>query len=355
MDGLQQRGGHSAYDGSNGRKGACNMTRLIDVHRHLWDFDWFPPSHLMRGAVTRAKATNRTVEQVVDRIKQSPTMESSGDGAVKEMEHYGIDVSIILALDWGYAYGPEEDSTTPVEEFNRLTMEACKKHPGKLYAMAGIDPRRPRAVAMFEDMVVNHGAVGLKVYPPCGFQPNDPICFPMYKKAIELDVPVLIHTGGTGIPTGRSRWTWPEWVEEVGVEFPELRILMGHTNLQTPFETGAYWRGLTAAQAQKNIYLDLCDWQGLGAVDDENIPQLLKVIRIFLNRVGPERILWGTDLPQTGVGRKGIHENEVWVDIFKNLPEWGEKHGIRFTEDERDGICFRGAEKVFSNIFGKKD
>src|SRR4051812_33545756 len=104
------------------------MTRIIDVHRHLWDFDWFPPSHLMRGAVARAPATNRTVEQMVDRIKQSPSMEATGAGAVKEMEHYGIDVSIILALDWGYAYGQEEDSTTPVEEFNRLTMEACKRY-----------------------------------------------------------------------------------------------------------------------------------------------------------------------------------------------------------------------------------
>ena len=76
----------------------------------------------------------------------------------------------------------------------------------------------------------------------------------------------LIHTGGAGYSRSKSRWTWPEWVEEVGVDLPELRILMGHTNLQTPFETGAYWRGLTAAQGKANIYLDLCDWQGLGAV-----------------------------------------------------------------------------------------
>lgn len=329
------------------------MTKVIDVHRHLWDFDWFPPSHLMSGAEQRAKATNRTVEQVVDRIKQSPTMDPTGDGAIREMEKYGIDSSIILALDWGYAYGPEEDSTTPVEEFNRITIEACKKYPGKLYAMAGIDPRRPKAVKLFEEMV-NLGAVGLKVYPPCGFQPNDPICFPMYKKAIEMDVPVLIHTGGVGSSRALTRWTWPEWVEEVAVEFPELRILMGHTNLQTPFETGAYWRGLTAARSKPNIYLDLCDWQALGAVKDENIPELLRAMRVFLDTVGPRRICWGTDLPQTGVGRKGIYENEVWIDIFRNLPEWGEKHGIRFTDEERDGICHGAAEDVLRNVYGKK-
>ncbi|MFN8535231.1 MAG: amidohydrolase family protein [Dehalococcoidia bacterium] len=329
------------------------MTRLIDVHRHLWGFDWFPPSHLRSGAVTRARDTNRSVEQVLDRIRQSPTMDETGSGAIAEMEKYGIDVSVILALDWGYAYGPEEDSTTPVEEFNRLTMEVCKKYPGKLYAMAGIDPRRPRAAKLFEEMVVQHGAVGLKVYPPNGFQPNEEMCFAMYEKAIELDVPVLIHTGGVGSRFAKTRWTWPEWVEEVAVQFPKLRILMGHTNLQTPFESGAYWRGLTAARSKPNIWLDLCDWQVLGAVKDENIPVLLRAMRVFLDTVGPERIVWGTDLPQTGVGRKAQYETQTWADIFKNLPEWGEKYGVRFTEDERDGICFRAAEKVFSNIFAK--
>jgi len=327
------------------------MTMIIDVHRHLWGFDWFPPSHLRSGAEERARATNRTVEQVLERIRQSPTMDETGEGAIREMEQYGIDVSVIQTLDWGYAYGPEEDSTVPVEEFNRKTLAVCQKYPGRLYAMAGIDPRRPRAVKLFEEMVVEHGAVGLKVYPPCGFQPNDEICWPMYKKAIELDVPVLIHTGGVGSRLAKTRWTWPEWVEEVAVMFPELRIMMGHTNLQTPFETGAYWRGLTAARSKPNIYLDLCDWQVLGAVKDENIPELLRVMRVFLDTVGPYRIVWGTDLPQTGVGRKAQHETQTWTDIFKNLPEWGEKYGIRFTEEERDGICHLAAKRVYRTIF----
>ena len=40
----------------------------------------------------------------------------------------------------------------------------------------------------------------------------------------------------------------------------------------------------------------------------------------------------------------------TWANIFKNLPEWGEKHGIRFTEDERDGICHLAAREILSNI-----
>jgi predicted TIM-barrel fold metal-dependent hydrolase len=291
----------------------------------------------------------KDVDEVLERVKQAKTMDPTRDGADQEMRQYGIDVSIIQTLDWGMAYGPEEDSPMPVADFNRITLAATKKYPGRIFAMAGIDPRRPQAVKLFEEMVVEHGAVGLKVYPPCGFQPNDPVCFPMYRKAIELNVPVLIHTGGAG-KTSRTRWTWPEWVEEVAVEFPDLRIMMGHTNLQSRFETGAFWRGLTAARNKRNIWLDLCDWQVLGAVKDENIPELLRVMRVFLDDVGPGRIVWGTDLPQTGVGRRRQHETQVWTDIFKNLREWGDKYGIRFTQEEEEGIAFRAAMKCFRNI-----
>lgn len=320
------------------------MVRLIDVHRHLWGFDWFPPSHLPKlTAEALARRTGRSVEEVMGRIRQSPTMESTGAGAVAEMEHYGIDHSVIQTLDWGLAYGPEEDNQLPVEEFHRLTYEAAARHPGKLWAMCGVDPRRPRAVAFFEDCVKNQGAVGLKVYPPNGYQANDERCFPMYEKAIELDVPALIHTGG-------NIWTWAEWVELVARRYPDLRIIMGHANLSGPFETGTYWRGLIAASGKRNVWLDLTDWQVTGAVDEGNIPQLLRVIRVFLDRMGPGRIVWGTDLPQAGVGSRARGRTEVWTDIVTNLPDWGARHGIDFTEEERDGLCFGAAEEAFRNV-----
>jgi predicted TIM-barrel fold metal-dependent hydrolase len=320
------------------------MTRLIDVHRHLWGYDWFPPSHL-RNTASRI-ARGRPIEEALDRIRQSPSMEATGAGAISEMEHYGIDVSFIMTLDWGMAYGPDEDNILPAEEFHRLTYEVCKKYPGKLYAMCGMDPRRPRVTAFFEECVKNYGAVGYKLYPPNGYQANAEFCWPIYRKCVELDVPILIHVDSS------SMWTMPEWVAEVARAMPDLRIMMGHTNLQSPFETGAYWRGLITGRAD-NIWLDLCDWQALGAVTDENIPELLKVIRVFLDRKGPERIVWGTDLPQAGVGGKARAQNERWVDIFKNLPEWGNKYGITFSERERDGICFEAAESVYRNVFKK--
>ena len=317
---------------------------LIDVHRHLWGFDWFPPSHLPTfTAEAIARRTGRTVEQVLERIRQSPTMDESGDGAVEEMATYGIDHSVIQVLDWGMAYGPEEDNQLPVEEFHRRSYAAVARHPGKLWAMCGVDARRPRAVAFLEECVRDYGAVGWKVYPPNGYQASDERLFPMYEKAQELDVPVLIHTGG-------NIWAWPEWVELVARRYPDLRIMMGHTNLQFPWETQAYWRGLIAGRGKRNVWLDICDWQALGAVREENQPELAKVLRVFIDSVGAERVVWGTDLPQAGVGSRARGQTEVWTHIAKNLPEWGAQYGVTFTEEERDGLCHGAAMQCMSNI-----
>ena len=115
------------------------MTKIIDIHRHLWGYDWFPPSHLPKfSAEPIAKKTGRTVDEVLERIKQSPTMDATGKVAIDEMDHYGIDVSIIQVLDWGLAYGPGEDNQVPAEEFNRLTQEVCKKYNKSFKKLSGV-------------------------------------------------------------------------------------------------------------------------------------------------------------------------------------------------------------------------
>ncbi len=101
-------------------------TKIIDIHRHLWGYDWFPPSHLPKfSAEAIARRTNRSVDEVLERIKQSPTMDATGKVAREEMDSYGIDASIMMVLDWGLAYGPEEDNQLPAEEFNRLAQDVC--------------------------------------------------------------------------------------------------------------------------------------------------------------------------------------------------------------------------------------
>ena len=95
-------------------------------------------------------------------------------------------------------------------------------------------------------------------------------------------------------------------------------------------------------------WLDICDWQVLNAVNEENLEALLKVLRVFFDSMGPERIVWGTDLPM--VGSEAVNNTLTWSDIARNLPEWGSKYNITFTDEERDGLCEGAGKAVLSNF-----
>jgi len=43
--------------------------------------------------------------------------------------------------------------------------------------------------------------------------------------AIEYDVPVMFHSGDTYSPTGRIKYSHPIHIDDLAVDFPELKIV----------------------------------------------------------------------------------------------------------------------------------
>lgn len=321
--------------------------KLIDIHRHLWDTDWFPPAHRMAFAERAAKRSwpERDPADIFPRVGKG-VYDPDGSGMLRDMDELGIGTSVIMVMDWGMPYVVKglADAPTPIREINRQILALRDKYPNRVQGFCGVDPRRHDAMEVFETAVKEWGAIGLKVYPPCGYYANDPLMLPLYRRASDLNVPVLIHSGGSMFDM-LSKYSIPEPIEEVAVQFPDLKVILGHTNLQGRFESGSYWRAIQIAGAVTNIYLDLCDWQVTGALDERNISQFWHVLEIMRDSVGAQRMLWGTDLPM-GRGRQ-FELTRRWVDIFKNLPAEARPYDVTFTEDERDLICFGNAERLF--------
>jgi predicted TIM-barrel fold metal-dependent hydrolase len=260
------------------------------------------------------------------------------------MDDLGIDVSTIMVMDWGMAYMAkgQPDSPMPIREINRHILSLRDKYPSRVYGFCGVDPRREGSLELFETAVNEWGAVGLKVYPPYGFYASDSVMTPFYQKASDLGVPVLIHTGGSMFDL-LSKWSVPEPVEEVAVQFPDLNIIWGHANLQGRFESGSYWRAIQIAGSVTNLYLDLSDWQVTGALDERNIDDFWHVLDVMRNSVGAHRILWGTDMPMTG---RGYDQTRRWVQMFESLPEEAGAYGVTFTQEETELICYQNAERL---------
>jgi hypothetical protein len=159
-----------------------------------------------------------------------------------------------------------------------------REHPGRLAAFAGVNPvEGKKAVEELERCVKELGFRGCGEF---GYMDLlDERCFPIYEKCIELDVPILIHTGFTS-PTCPLKYGSPVPLDEVAMLYPDLTIIAAHCGFPWFLE-------LASVLARRpNVYVDV------SALGVPLLPDMLRqqVIFAFLG-MGVRRVLFGTDFP----------------------------------------------------------
>lgn len=325
--------------------------RIIDSHVHWWkEIGFFPSGFQWDIAVIVAKSKwpYRDPNEVLKRGEgigsdKIMPLDPDGSGLIKDAKDMGIDVSVILPLDSGMTW--REDAAVPIEEINKAGTDLAGKHKGEVFSYCGVDPRRPNAVKLFEKAVTEWGAKGLKLYPPCGFYSNDPKCLPLYQKAVELGVPVVIHTGYTFLPSMRSYPAHPKYIEDVAMNFPDLNIIIAHSGIQTR-SSYAWWEdAMGIAWTHYNIYFDISCWTEKAIGLTHNIPELIRILRTQCDMVGAHRILFGTDRPGYMIpdDRDAIIK---YIEILKNLVEVAKEHGMVFSHEEVELILGGNAERI---------
>jgi predicted TIM-barrel fold metal-dependent hydrolase len=137
------------------------------------------------------------------------------------MDEAGIDKSVVLPIDCTSAHGGKVFS-------NEQVAQAVQDQP-RLIGFASVDPNLPNAAAELERAVRELGLRGLKLDPALqGFDPGDRSVYPVYEKAAELDIPMVIHAGLSWAPLGRSANANPLALESVAHDIPELRFCIAH-------------------------------------------------------------------------------------------------------------------------------
>ena len=106
-----------------------------------------------------------------------------------------VDKAVILSLDGVInAQGDLDKSKTQIYVPNEYVYEQTRRYPNLLYA-ASINPYRKDAIERLEQAKL-HGAVLIKWIPSIMYiDPADPAIIPFYKKMVELNIPLLTHTG----------------------------------------------------------------------------------------------------------------------------------------------------------------
>lgn len=255
---------------------------IIDAHTHIWGQGWLPDWWLPFFSETLSRRENMSFEEA--KSARLAALDPLGDKMVVNMTKAGIDKSMICCLDWGLVEN-RGDAPLSIEEINRAHSEACRRHPGKLFWAVGVDPRRKNAKSVLEKGVKEWGAKALKLYPPCGFYPNDRIVYPLYEKCIELGVPVDIHTGPISGPL-RSKYSHPLHLDDVAVDFPELTIIATHTG------HGSWQEMLAIARTRPNIICTISGWQWWRKASPLNVYQ---TVRLLMDLLGSPRLMFASD------------------------------------------------------------
>ena len=102
----------------------------------------------------------------------------------------------------------------------------CRAHGPRYIGFAGVDPHRGQAaVDEFEMAVRELGLRGLNVQGfEHGLAIDDPLLFPLYKKCLELDVPVNIHCGMNFSTHASIAHGQPLALDRVMMALPGLRV-----------------------------------------------------------------------------------------------------------------------------------
>ena len=186
------------------------------------------------------------------------------------------DVEIGLTAAW---WGPQGALIT-----NDEVASFVREYPGRLVGVASVDLAQPMdAVRELRRCVRQLGFRGLRIVPWLwGLPPDDRRYYPLYAECIELDVPFCLQVGHTG-PLRSSETGRPiPHLENVALEFPELRIVAGHI--------GAPWTQEIISLATKfpNLYIDTSAYKASRYPAD---------FAEFLRGRGSKKVLFGTNYP----------------------------------------------------------
>ena len=174
---------------------------------------------------------------------------------------------------------------------NEEIAEVAAANPDVLIAFASVDPNKGSgAVEEARRLIRDHGVQGFKLHPNVqGFYPNDRSVYPLYEVVAEAGLPVLFHTGhsgiGAGLPGGggiRLKYSNPMSVDDVAVDFPELKIVLAHPSF--PWQDEA----ISVALHKEQVYIDLSGWS-----PKYFPPQLVQ----YANTLLRDRVLFGSDFP----------------------------------------------------------
>lgn len=245
-----------------------------------------------------------------------PDFEESAKALLKLMDAAKVDKSAIFAC-------PLTENSLSNEEAIRI----AKKFPERFFAVGTVSPRKPKVLPRELGKMFAKGDIrALKFYTGYEhFYPNDiKLLSPYLRSAQDHGYPVIFHMGDTikGQGQAKLKFAHPLAIDELAVEFPELKIIIAH--LGNPWLTDA----AAVLYKNENVYADMSGlaYGEMGKEDRKDLKALLQRMESYLE--GLDKLLFGTDWP--------VSEHKSCVDFCEALPVSKEVREKIFSGNARE-------------------
>ena len=190
-------------------------------------------------------------------------------------------------------------------ETNDWVARYASADPRRLIAFGSVHPRYTANCAGEMDRLEKIGIRALKIHPshqwfaPNAYRNELPALATVYQRAVTHNLPVMIHTGTSIFPGARNVYAQPMLADDVGVDFPDLRVILAHGGRPLWMKEAFF-----LVRRHANFYMDISSIPPRRLL--EYFPRLEEIA---------DKVLYGSDWPGFGV-----NDLRGAIDGFLALP-----------------------------------
>lgn len=243
-------------------------------HQHAWTMDFLQSQY------------DGDIHEFAERVL-------TPEGIRSFLQENGIDYAVALAEVCPITTGTctNEYTIDFVRQANAVP-DPSGGPKGRLIPFASPNPYIDNDLAeRLDKLVQDEGFRGVKLYPVYQHHyVNDTRMYPLYAKAQDLGIPILVHTGSSVFKGARIKYGDPLHLDDVAIDFPELNLLLAHGGRPFWYEQ-AFWM----ARRHANVYLEI---SGLPAKNLLNYFPKLESLA--------DKVVYGSDWPGNPYIRRNI-------------------------------------------------